>query len=80
MYYKYKDMTHISSKPTLAPLHSMLLELITNVSSVPSSLGGGAHGYAGIILSPPVYTTVVPIILLITLIYPGIITVQVGAT
>ena len=33
-------------------------KLVKNVSSYPSELGGGNHGYLGLLLQPPKYTLV----------------------
>ena len=60
LYFEYKDLTQISGEPTFSTLHYMLLQLKANESSVPSELGGGAHGYVGAILSPVTYATLAP--------------------
>ena len=61
LYFEHKDLMRIVGKPTFdPPLHAMILELEANTSSVPCNLGGGAHGYAGCILSPVTYTTIAP--------------------
>ena len=60
LYYTYKYLTRISGESTFTPLHAMILELKSNASSVPSTIGGGSHGYVGIILSPPMYDTLAP--------------------
>jgi hypothetical protein len=49
LYFEFKELTPIIGEPELDGLHQMLLEIKANLSSVPSTLGGGAHGYAGII-------------------------------
>lgn len=61
-------------------MHKMLLELKPNCRSVPCSLGGGAHGYAGIILSPPIYATLPPMTPFVIPVHPGNFQVNPGAT
>ena len=60
LYFEHKNLTRISGEPTFASLHKMLLELKANAVSVPSTLGGGAHGFIGVILSGPTYATLAP--------------------
>ena len=58
----------------------MLLEVKEHLSYVPSTLGGGAHIYAGIILSAPNYTILSLMTPFITRMHPGILVVPPGAT
>ena len=46
----------IHGEPYFDGLHTMLQQVKANMSSVPSNLGGVAHGYAGAILSNTIYT------------------------
>ena len=50
LYFEHQDLMRINSEPMFDHLHRMLQEIKANVVSVPTSLGGGAHGYIGIIL------------------------------
>ena len=45
LYFEYKSLTRVIGEPTFETLHQLLLELMANTVSVPSNLGGGAHGY-----------------------------------
>ena len=47
LYFEHKDLTCIVGDPTFAPLHSILLELKANTSSIPCNLGVGSHVYVG---------------------------------
>ena len=50
----------ISGQPTYDSLKNLRDLLKANAASFPSSLGGGNHGYLGLILTPAVYATVAP--------------------
>ena len=80
IYFEHKDLSHIVSEPVFDSLHQILLEVKANLNSVPSTLSGGAHGYAGAILSVPTYATRAPMTPLITPAHPGVITVPPDAT
>ena len=60
LYFDHKNLPRISGEPIFASLHKILLELKANTVSVPSTLGGGAHSFIGIILYDPTYATLVP--------------------
>ena len=79
-YFEHKDLSRIVGEPVFESLHHMLLQVKANLSSVPSTLGGGAHGYAGAILSVTTYATLAPTTPFITPVHPGILTVPAGAT
>ena len=80
LYFEHKNLTRISSEPTFATLHQLLLELKANAVSVPSTLGGGAHGFIGIILSAVTYVTLAPMPPFVTPVHPGALRVPHGAT
>ena len=80
LYFEYKDLSRIQGEPTFESMYKMLLELKANCSPVPCSLGGGAHGYAKIIVSPPTYAILAPMTLFVIPIYPSIFQVNPGAT
>ena len=58
----------------------MLLQLKENVVSVPCTLGGGAHGFIGIILSAPTYATLAPNTPFVNPTHPGALAYVPGAT
>jgi hypothetical protein len=49
----------IRGLPTFETLHALRQDLQYNAASVPSTLGGGAHGYLGLILDANAYDAVV---------------------
>ena len=51
-------------------LHLLLLQLKANVSSVLITLDEGQHGYVGVIISPVMYATLVPIQPFFPLLHP----------
>ena len=57
LYFEHKDVPRIVGEPSFSSLHDLLRRLKANASSVPCTLGGGAHGYVGTLLSPPAYAS-----------------------
>ena len=60
LYFEYKVLPRIVGEPTFGALHEMLKQLKANATSVPCTLGGGANGYLGILVSANQYNTVAP--------------------
>ena len=54
------QLTPIVGEPTYATLKTLKDQLKANAASVPTTLGGGNHGYLGLILSPATYATISP--------------------
>ena len=79
LYFEHKSLTRIIGEPTLSRLHLMLLQLKANISSIPSTLGGGQHGYIGVILSPVTYATLNHMQPFEPPIHPGILQVNLPA-
>ena len=61
----YKTPTHIQGEPTYKYLKRFKNELRANTSSVDTDLGGGDHGYFGLVLTGEEYSKVGPNHLLI---------------
>ena len=80
LHFEYKSFTRIVGEPEFDSLHQMLLEVKEHLSYVPSTLGGGAHVYAGIVLSAPTYATLAPMTPFMTPLHPGILVTPPGAT
>ena len=57
-YFKYPNPTPINGKPTNKSLKRLKAELRANASSVDTDLGGGDHGYLGLILTDAEYANV----------------------
>ena len=80
LYFEHKNLARIVGELVFDGMHQMLLEVKANLSSVPSTLGGGEHRYAGAILSILTYATLAPVTSFITPAYPGFLTVPAGVT
>ena len=61
LYFKHQDLTHIHGEPTFNTLHSMVLHLKVNTTSVLTTFDNGTHGYNGAILSPITYINLAPL-------------------
>ena len=57
-YFKYKTPTPIRGEPTHKSLKRLKMELQANASSVETDLGGGNHGYLGLVLTDQEYATI----------------------
>ena len=60
LYFEHPTLTKIPGEPSYATLHTLTKELKANASSVPSTLGGGNHGYLGLVLSAANYALLTP--------------------
>ena len=78
-YFKYKTPTPIQGTPTYKALKRLKAELRANASSVECDLGGGNHGYLGLVLSDQEYATVSPTPFIAPA-YPGQLTIPANAT
>jgi hypothetical protein len=52
-----KTLPRILGEPDYANISGMIERLYGNAASLPSPLGGGAHGHIGILMSVPLYAT-----------------------
>ena len=59
-YFPYSSPTPIRGEPTYKSLKKLQRELKANASSVDSDLGGGDHGYLGLVLSDIQYAKICP--------------------
>ena len=57
-YFKYKTPTPIQGAPTNKTLKRLKQELRANASSIESDLGGGDHGYLGLVLTDAEYESI----------------------
>ena len=57
-YFKYKTPTPIRGLPTHSALKRLKTELQANASSVETDLGGGNHGYLGLVLTDAEYNSI----------------------
>ena len=51
-------ITKITGEPNYEGLKNLKDQLKANAASIPTTLGGGTHGYLGLILSPAAYATI----------------------
>ena len=59
-YFEQPPLTAIRWEPTYETLHNLKNELKANANSVRTTLGGGNHGYLGMILTPAEYHRIAP--------------------
>ena len=59
-HFRFPVPTPINGEPTNRTLKRLKTELRANGSSVETDLGGGDHGYLGLILTDPEYARIVP--------------------
>ena len=59
-YFENPVLTAIRGEPTYETLHHIKNELKSNASSVPTTLGGGNHGYLCMILASAEYRRIAP--------------------
>lgn len=53
-----EDLKHINGRPDYDQLNHNRMALQANAATVDTTLGGGAHGYLGLIMSTVTYATV----------------------
>ena len=76
-YFQYPVLTKIHGEPTFESIRTLHNEIKANALSVVSTLGGGAHGHLGLVLSLADYAriTIVPYL---RPAHPGILTIAAG--
>ena len=57
-YFQFKELTKIHGEPNYDSIKRMHNEVKANAASVPSTLGGGAFGHLGLVLTPNQYAMV----------------------
>ena len=58
--FAHHDLTRIHGEPTFSALKLLTREVKANAMAVHSTLGGGAHGHIGLVLSPAQYANLSP--------------------
>ena len=53
-----KVLPRIEGEPNYDSIQEMVQMLYGNASSIPTTLGGGAHGHLGLVMSPALYFTI----------------------
>ena len=59
-FFDYPELSKISGEPTLGSLMTLRNELKANAQSVSTTLGGGANGHLGLVLSEQAYEQIAP--------------------
>ena len=59
-FFDYPELSKISGEPTLGSLMTLRNELKANAQSVTTTLGGGANGHLGLVLSEQAYEQIAP--------------------
>ena len=60
VYFKYSISTSITGEPTHKSLKRLKTELPANAISIDTDLGGGNHGYLGLVLTDVEYARITP--------------------
>ena len=58
--FPHHDLTRIQGEPTFSDLKLLTREIKANAMAVHSTLGGGAHGHLGLVLTPAQYALLSP--------------------
>ena len=58
--FEFQTLPKIHGEPDYEQLKNMKDKLKTNVTKIPSELGGGGHGHLGLVLSPTEYANISP--------------------
>ena len=77
-YFPYSSPTLIQGEPTYKAIKRLKNELRANASSIDSDLGGGDHGYLGLILTEEEYARVCPGTPFVAPAYPGQLSIPSG--
>ena len=80
LYFEYKVLTKIEGDPDFSKFHQPIRYLTANACSVPCTLGGGANGYIGMLVSNTAYTSLAPGTLFIAPLYPGVLYIPTAVT
>ena len=71
--FEYVNLTVIHGEPTYEYLQLLLNQLKANARVVHTSLGGGNHGYLGLILTHEQYNVIAPNTRFIPSVHPGLV-------
>ena len=77
--FEYETLDRISGQPSYESLHQLRKQLQANAASVPSTLGGGANGHLGLVLTPQQYAFI-SIRPFVRPLHPGVLNIAEGTT
>ena len=80
LFFEHKIIEKISGEPTFTTLHQLLRLLKANACSVLCTLGGGGHGYVGMLVSATAYNILAPGTPFLVPVHPGVLPVIAGQT
>ena len=80
LFFEHKIVPKIEGEPSFTQLHKLNQILKANACSVPCTLGGGANGYIGMIVSDATYASLKSGTPFITPVHPGILAITANAT
>ena len=72
--------TKIHGRPSFLQLRKLETELTVNAANIQCEVGGGAHGYLGLIKSPANYATIAPGTPFVMPAQPAILQIPAGTT
>ena len=80
LFFEHPVLTLIRDEPTISPLITLRNEVKANAMSVHTTLGGGAHGHLGLVVSAQEYATIPATTEYIRPVHPGVINIPNAAT
>ena len=80
VYFKYRNPTPINGEPVNKTLKRLKTELRANASGVDTDLGGGDHGYLGLVLRGVKYAHITPTNSFIPRNFPGLLVIDPAQT
>ena len=79
-YFENVDLTPIVGEPDFVSLNRLKNELKSNAQNVPCTLGGGNHGFLGLVLTPAEYNLIAPGTPFVMQPHPGPLLIPAGTT
>eukprot|EP00957_Ditylum_brightwellii_P156780 11932736-Ditylum_brightwellii.AAC.1 len=55
--FPHPTLQRIEGEPDYAEINTLMQQLYKNAATIPSSLGGGAHGHIGLVMEPILYSS-----------------------
>eukprot|EP00957_Ditylum_brightwellii_P188638 14360929-Ditylum_brightwellii.AAC.1 len=55
--FPHPTLQQIEGEPDYAAINIIMQQLYENAATIPSSLGGGAHGHIGLVIEPMLYSS-----------------------
>ena len=77
--FEHETLDRISGMPSYESLHQLRKQLQANAASVPTTLGGGANGHLGLVLTPQQYSFI-SVRPFVQPLHPGILNIAEGTT